>query len=107
MLNKSNNKKKKAEKVLHFPKTCEVLFWLRLSASFTPAGTGLNSGAREKNRNFEKKRGIFAFDFPWYEKIEILAEMFMWFSSYELKEKGFNFFPLANRYFRIYCINQL
>lgn len=60
--------KKKAKKVLHFPKTCEV-FWLLPSASFTPAGTGLNSGGREKNRNFKKKTDIFVFAFPWYGKI--------------------------------------
>lgn len=102
-----NNKKKKAKKVLHFPKTCEVLFWLLPSASFTPAGTGLNSGAREKNRNFKKKTGIFAFRFPCYGRMKFWQKCLCDFFSYELKEKGFNFFPLANRYFRISCISQL
>lgn len=92
----------KRQKCATFPKNLWSIS-LALSASFSPAGTGLNSGAREKIGTLKRKQAFFLV----WKNLKCWQKCLFYFLPYELKEKGFNFFPLANRYFKISCISQL
>lgn len=104
---KATTKKKRQKRCYIFQKPVKCC-----SGSFSPPplpqlALGWIQVLERKLETLKRKEAFLPLIFLGIEKIEILAEMFMWFSSYELKEKGFHFFPLANRYFRISCISQL